>query len=288
MIHMIWKSKIGRMFIGGLLLMNFVACTGNGDHGEDRLLAEVYGQYLYLSDMEGMIPEGMSAEDSSLIIDAYVNRWVRDAILLDEAERSVPEGMDIDKLVADYRSSLLLDNYKKALMEEALDSTITKDELSAFFERHQETYRLEADVVEALFMTVPKSAPELSQLRSWWNDFSPEALIELRSYCSEHGAICLLEEDRWYTTEELLLKWPPGSVTERNLWNNEDLERQDEDFLYFYRRTDRMPAGEIAPMAFVEEQIRRLILHQRKIRLVEETQDRMYDRAMRNKDIRIY
>jgi hypothetical protein len=283
-----WISGLAKMAVavtGVLLLMQ---CTNGSNRGEDRLLAEVYGNYLFLSDLEGMIPEGMSSEDSSLIIDAYINRWVRDAILLEEAERNIPESMDIDKLVADYRSSLLLDNYKKALMDESLDSTITTDELTEFYERHQESYRLEADIVSAYFMTIPRSAPNVAQVRSWWNSFSPESLIELRSYCEQHGVVCLLNDEQWFEVDELLLRWPPGSVNDRNLWNNEDLERQDEDFFYFYHRSDRQPSGEIAPIAFVEEQIQRLILHQRKIRLVEETQDRMYERAMRNKDIRIY
>ncbi|MBR9923120.1 MAG: hypothetical protein GYB31_20010 [Bacteroidetes bacterium] len=274
-------------------LLIFVAlfsesCGETGSTEKGPLLADVSGKKLYLSDMDGMIPEGMSAEDSTMIIEAFVNRWVRDALLLVEAEENVPENLDIEKLVEDYRSSLLLDNYKKALMEESLDSTVANEELTAFYEKHREGYYLEDDIVMAYFMVVPRSAPDIGQVRSWWDDISPETLLELRSYCDANGTICYLGENSWFSLAELHDHWPKGTINERDLWNNNDLQRQDENFYYFYYRAERMPSGEIAPIEYVEDQIRRLILHQRKIRLIEDTQDRMYERAMRNKEVRIY
>ncbi|MCB0706061.1 MAG: hypothetical protein KDC34_12150 [Saprospiraceae bacterium] len=263
-------------------------CNNGNLQGGDRLLAEVSGKSLFLSDMEGMIPEGMSAEDSTLIIDAYVNRWIRDAILLVEAERNVPADLDINKLVEDYRSSLLLDNYKKALMEESLDSTVTSEELQAFYDNHREGYYLENDIISAYFMIIPRNTPDIGKVRSWWSNMSPESLLELRSYCTNNGTHCFLDENSWFSVEELAAQWPRGTVNDRDLWNEKDLQRQDDEFFYFYYRVDKMTSGEIAPMEYVEDQIKRLILHQRKIRLVEETQDKMYERALRNKAVRVY
>ncbi len=78
--------------------------------------------------MTGMFPPG---EDSSLIINAYVERWIRETLLLLEAERNIPSDLNIDKLVRDYRASLVRHSYEQFLVEQLLDSTVTKAELEA-------------------------------------------------------------------------------------------------------------------------------------------------------------
>ena len=120
----------------------------------DRLLAKVHNKSLYLSDMEGMIPEGLSSEDSSLIINAFVERWARDAVMMYQAERNVPKDLNIDKLVRDYRASLLTNNYEKILVEQLLDSLVTQQELADFYELNKSQYQLEFDIVRGHFVKV--------------------------------------------------------------------------------------------------------------------------------------
>ncbi|MFN6071273.1 MAG: hypothetical protein ACK489_03305, partial [Bacteroidota bacterium] len=78
-------------------------------------LARVYNKSLYIKDLEGMFPPGTSAYDSSLITNAYTQRWVREAVLLYEAENNLPKDLNIDRLVRDYRSSLVRNNYEQVL-----------------------------------------------------------------------------------------------------------------------------------------------------------------------------
>jgi hypothetical protein len=74
-----------------LALFCFGACqVNNEDAADDQLLAQVHNKKLYLSEMDGMFPEGTTAEDSSATIKAYVQRWLRDALLQHEAEVNLP------------------------------------------------------------------------------------------------------------------------------------------------------------------------------------------------------
>jgi len=65
------------------------------------LLARVHSKELHLNDLEGMFPQNANASDSGLIIQAFVNRWVRDAVLQWESERNLPSDLNIDRLVRD-------------------------------------------------------------------------------------------------------------------------------------------------------------------------------------------
>ena len=135
-----------------------------------------------MSDLEGMIPEGSTAKDSSLIMNAYVERWIRKALLLHEAERNIPQDLNIDKLVRDYRASLVTNNYEQLLVEQMLDSTITQQELNDFYNKHKEQYQLETPIVRSYFIKLPKNAPNANNLRRWWDTTSDlEALISWRT-----------------------------------------------------------------------------------------------------------
>ena len=68
-----------------------------GQAGSNKLLASVYNRSLYLTDMEGMFPENASKQDSQQVINAYVDRWIRNNIIMAEAERNVPKDLNIDE-----------------------------------------------------------------------------------------------------------------------------------------------------------------------------------------------
>ena len=86
--------------------------------------------------MEGMIPEGMSSEDSSLIINAFIRNWTRETVLLHEAEQNIPKGLDIDQLVEDYKASLIKHNYENIVVNNLFDSTVTHVQLEEFYEKN--------------------------------------------------------------------------------------------------------------------------------------------------------
>ena len=52
----------------------------------------MYDVYLYPSDIEGIVPKGTSNEDSLLLVQSYIENWVRQTLLIKQAE----ENVDID------------------------------------------------------------------------------------------------------------------------------------------------------------------------------------------------
>jgi hypothetical protein len=125
------KNKLNLLGFFLLLMGCFYSCSevNSVENSKDRLLAQVGSKSLYISEMEGMFPEGISGEDSVLVIESYVGRWVREAAILNEAERNIPADLNINKMVRDYRASLVRSNYEKILVEQLLDSVVTEQEL---------------------------------------------------------------------------------------------------------------------------------------------------------------
>jgi len=272
-----------------LALVALASCSSHeAEEKGDRLLAKVGNKTLYISEMEGMFPEGTSGEDSTIIIRNFVKRWVEDAVLLNEAERNIPPDLNIDELVRDYRASLVRTTYEKFLVEQLLDSTITQEELKAFYEQNKSLYELDRPIVRCHFIKVPTPTPEGNLLRELWNKDPSESLDELRAYCDKYAEVALLEDSLWYDVEEIAAQLPEGTITPSNVGAKREFTQRDDHHQYYFRLFELRTTRQIAPLSYVEEQARKVILHKRKLQLVEDVKKDMYERELRQNNIEIY
>ncbi|WP_367390901.1 hypothetical protein [Lewinella sp. LCG006] len=274
-----------------LLLGCLSSCSEVGsaaENSKDRLLAQVGSKSLYISEMEGMFPEGITGEDSVLVIESYVGRWVREAAILNEAERNIPADLNINKMVRDYRASLVRSNYEKILVEELLDSVVTAQELEAFYKENQMLYELQKPIARCLFIKVPIPTPEGNRLRNLWNKADEGDLADLRAYCDQYAEVALLQENLWYAVEEVAERLPKGTLTVENIGSKREFTQRDEHHQYYFRLFELKNRKEIAPLSYVEEQARKVILHKRKLQLVEEVKEDIYQRELREKNVETF
>lgn len=279
-----------RLLLSGLLFaVLLMHCQSAEEEKEnDRLLVKAYNKSLYLSDLGGMFPEGTSKEDSNAIINAFAERWIREALLLHEAERNVPSDLNIDKMVRDYRASLIRHSYEQYLVQEQLDSIVTQTELTAFYENNKEQYQLETPIVRCYFVKVPIPVPEASELRRLWNSDQPQDSIALVNYCSKYASSHLLDDQTWYNVEDLALNMPKGAITVSNIGSIKDFSQRDGQFQYYFKVFELKNIKEIAPLSYIEDQARKVILHRRKLKLLEDQKEQMYEMEMRRNNIKFY
>ena len=262
---------------------SFIACQSTPVTDEvamDKLLATVQNKSLYLSELDGMLPEEASTEDSVKIVNAYVERWVRKSLLMEEAERNIPEDLNIDELVRDYRASLVQHTYEQILVDEELDSLITKQELNEFYERNKEQYQLDAPIIRCNFIKIPQDAPDLSAIRDLWQANKVEAQENLLDLCNKNATEYLLADSIWYKVDIIAKELPKGAINSNNVGGRKAFTIQDNDFFYFFRLLELVNRKEIAPLSYIEDQAAKVILHRRKIKLLEEKKEELYEQKM--------
>ena len=277
------------LWIIGLVYLS--ACSGSQASQEetDVLLAKVHNKSLYLSEMEGMFNENTSKEDSTEIIRLYAQQWVKEALLLHEAERNIPNDLNIDKLVRDYRASLIRHNYEQMLVESELDSIIAQDELIEFYEQNKEQYQLETPIVRCYFLKVPMPVPDDEQLRLLWNNSDdPDNIPKLITYCNLHAASYLLDKDSWHKVEDIALEMPKGTITTDNISAKKEFSQRDEQYQYYFRLFEVKNRKDIAPLSYIAEQASKVILRARKEKLLAEKIEAMYEKELGRNNIHTY
>ncbi len=288
------KGAVRQQYVWGalavVLVTILIGCqSGEETNTDDRLLAQVGNKSLYLSEMEGMFPGQMSSADSLGIIEFFVGRWVREAAILNEAERNIPPDLNINKLVRDYRASLVRSNYEKILVEQLLDSVVTKEVLEAFYDENQLLYELEKPIIRCQFIKVPNPTPEAERLRELWSKAEESTQIaNLKTYCDQYAEVALLEDSLWYAIEDIAAQFPEGTLTVGNIGSKREFTQRDEHHQYYFRLFEMKNRKEIAPLSYVENQARKVILHKRKLQMVEQVKEDIYQRELSDKNIETF
>ncbi len=283
--------RYGLLWVSVVLLLSMIE-MGCGRRSADKergsLLARVGNRSLYMSDLEGMIPSETSAEDSALIINAFVEHWAREAVVLNQAEQVVSQDINVDKLVEDYRASLLQSNFERMLIERELDTTVSRQQLEDYYRNSEDKHLLKTDLLRAYFVQLPAEAPQRKeQFEQWWKD--PAANYDaILAYCEEYSPRYLLADSSWYEPANLQKLWPENSLSANELISKQNLHRKKGGTHYYYHRLEVAHKGEPAPINYVADELKELILHRRKKALLKRLKDEMYQQAQKDREVKIF
>lgn len=279
-----------RVFALGALLLTATHCSrgSSTETSSDKVLARVHNKELKLSELEGMFPQVASSQDSTLIIQAFVNRWIKDAVLQWESERNLPTDLNIDRLVRDYRASLVRSTYEKVLVEQLLDSTVTQQQLEEYYANNKNQYLLEKPIIRCYFIKVPYPTPEAETLQNLWNNGSVKDTAALMDYSNRFAQISLLKAQSWYSLDEVAQQFPEGTLTADNVRSKQEFTQQDGQYRYYFRLFELKPRLEIAPLSYVEKQARRIILHDRSRKVLEDAKEEIFQRELRRNNVETF
>ena len=122
---------VSKIVIGGLLVA-MASCQRFPNpffDSKNKVLAEVGDSKLFAYDVSTIFTPGLSAEDSLKLLESYVDQWVKKQLKIEEAERMFEESQeDIDRLVQEYRNSLLTHKVDQFYVDKYIDTLFTADQ----------------------------------------------------------------------------------------------------------------------------------------------------------------
>jgi len=274
-----------------LVLLSLTACSFfKKKQGADKdAIARVNDDYLYASDIQGLT-KGLKGKDSIGVLKSYADNWVRKKLLLQKAEENIPaDDLGITKKVEEYRASLLLYEYEKALINKKLDTAVTQKESDAWYEKLKSDFPLEKDVYLLFFIKLKKDAHDIDNVRKWVNKQDDEETArKLNGYCREFATSQVLNQGIWYDKDNVIKNFP---LTEYDIaaLNSSKVfkEFKTENGNWFIKIGDVMKKDQPAPVEFIHDQIVKAIIEKRRLQLIEKIYDRIYLDGIKSKSFEI-
>ena len=239
---------------------------------------------MYLSDIQEMITAS-DQQDSLAQLNSYIEAWLSRSVLLNEAEKNFPEDQDINKLIDDYRSSLLLHNYRQLLIRNDLDTVITDDQVEEYYQENQDQFLLAQAICKARIVKIPDNTRRIERFYRNWKKNDTTAMNE---YIEEHATFDSSMDEEWYPVDHFLAFLPDKKFQKKDFSKKGDIQKHHETFEYFIKVKDFRDKHEIPPLSYVKDQVRKVIMHQRKKDLLDKIEKNLYQNYLKANKIKVY
>lgn len=286
-------KKTGVILMMTLVVFFMASCkeeTGTGEKDKGKIIATVYNYNLYESDLAGVVPFGLTPEDSTRRAENFINSWVREMLLLSKAESNLPANdLEMEKKLRDYKNSLIIYAYETELVHQKLDTIVSDDEIELYYNEHPNDFQLRDNIVKVIYVKVDKQAPDIPKLKTWVQSEKPADREELDKYCRQYATNYYLDDNSWLLFDDLLKEVPIETYNrELFLRNNRFVEVSDSTHIYFLNIKGFMTRNSQSPLSFERENIRNIIINKRKLELIDKMHDDLYNEAVENNSIKIY
>ena len=257
------------------------------DAPTSEIIAIVNTYKLFKADLKDFLPRNISREDSLILVKSFIQDWAVKKLLLDAAaNNNTQESLkNINSLVQDYKESLLINNFKEALIKQQLDTIISDDEVEAYYLINNENFKLNEVLVKSKYLYFDASVINKKEIIKFFKSEEIEDAEELERQQLSFK-MYQLNDSIWTELDKILLKLPFSK--ENLLKKSKFIQKQDSLGLYLMAIKDVLNRNDIAPLSYIKSTIKEMILHKRKIELIRDIEKIIVKDATKNNNFKIY
>ncbi len=272
------------------VLILLTSCFGGVNKSSENILARVYKEYLYESELEDVVVPGINSKDSILIVKNYINSWVSQKLILNKAHRNLlDEDLQFEKQLEEYRNSLIIYQYESKLISQNLDTVVSDEELETYYNDNLGNFQLKDNIVKIYYARFDSDIPELRKVRRFFYSTNPEHRDSLEVYIEKIADLFYLDDETWILFDDVLKYVPIRTYNqEAYLQNHRKIEIKEEPWVFFVNFTDFKVKDGVSPLSFEKENIRQIIVNKRKLELISEMRNEVFQSALDNSDFEIY
>ena len=252
-----------------------------------EIVAIVNTEKLFRKDLVNVLPPNINSIDSLILVKSYIQDWAIKRLLLEKSKNnsSLESVNQIDRLVKDYKESLLINNYKEELVKQQLDTVISDEELETYYLLNKENFKLNEELVKIKYLHVAANIKDKKKIIKL---FKSDSIYDLEKLEKQELSFKSYQfnDSIWTQLDNILLKLPFSK--ENLLKKTKFIEKQDSIGLYLVAIKDVLERNAIAPLSYITPTIEQMILHKRKIELLREIEKIIVKDAIQNNNFKIY
>lgn len=284
------SSKCRSILAALLIALIFLsACRREADDSTRLLLAQVGAEKLYFDELPAGMLRSLQPADSISQLKAYVTNWVQNELIYNHAlQQGSDETARIERQVKNFRRSLLIDDFERNYIQEKLDTAVLNEQIESFYNSNADHFALQESVVKCLALSVPATNKHLPQLRALYRQKSKEAREKLEPLTLQAGVQIAVYPNQWLpisTLQEILGVELENWVKQRQ---PAAVEMTRDERVYLICFHNWIPAGEKAPIEFIQQDVKAIILNQRRKALIDSLERNLFQQGIASDRAKIF
>ena len=268
-----------------------LSCVYFKETDDREPIARVNDSYLYKDDIKDLVPAGTSAEDSTLIVTGFINRWATQRLLISGALLNLPEEKqnEFNKLVTEYKNDLFTKAYLEALVNKNINTNVSLDQAKEVYENNRETFKLNEELVKFRYLSLPQNALNRSDVEKRFKRFNDEDKRYLDSISVQFKTYSL-NDSVWVKVSQIVEKVPVINFDNKKelLKKSNFLQLKDSLDLYLMQINDVLFQNDYAPLEYVKPTIDQIVINKRKLELIKQLEKDITKDAIKNNQFEIY
>ncbi len=281
---------MNRVITAALMVTLLTGCLGN-DGSESRIAVARAGEsILYYDQIPSFVEEGMERSDSIAAVQNYINRWARRELLMRKAEDNLSTEVknEIDSLLTDSRTNLLIYEYQQKMILEKMDTLITEDEIRNYYATNESSFILTSNIVKARIIKLPASVPDPDRIRALARADGQSENQELEKICYQYAEKYDDFGEEWISMSRLILEIPGEiGMQEEFLRRNTFYETSDQASIYLLTIRDYRLRSSVAPYEYVKADIKRTIWNNRRMEFLRALENGIYNEALKDNSFKM-
>lgn len=274
-----------------IIFLAGVCCTRKNENNGRIPVARAGEKVLFFDQIPAIFRNNNSREDSIAAINNYINSWARRELMYIKALENISPAnrADIEKQIQEMMANLYIYHYQRQMILEKMDTVVTDAELENYFALNKEQFRLNSSIVKALFIKVPVHAPNTGNIRQWYTSTDAKDLQQLETYCYQFAEKYDDFGEEWISFDKVAVELPEEVIKPEDFLRRYSFfETRDTSYLYFVAIRDYRLSQAIAPYEYVKDDIKSIILNNRRFEFLKSLEDGIYEEAVKANLFKVY
>lgn len=248
------------------------------------VIVQIDNKKLYASEIENIIHDETSTQDSTAIANAYIHRWIKDQLLIRDALKFLSSDFEIEELVEDYRNELIKYRYEEQIIQKKMDRDVTDYDLQSYYNKYKGNYILSEPIYKIIFASIPAQTEKIDRFYNAWlnNEFE---FIE--SFGNQYADTSYMERNEWINGEKVAEIVPKELIKGQKLKRDKTIQKNIDNYEYFFKIIELKAARDTIPLELLKEKIKSLVTHERKKETIENYKQEIFDKGMRSKIVKM-
>ncbi len=275
-------NLLPRFFAFIWVILLFISCESESN---EKNLARFKDVYLNKSEIINEVPITLNQEDSAIFADNYIHKWLVNQMIMDKSEEMIPmEVQKVEKKINKYKMSLISYEFEQFYINKRLDTSISKFQISNYYENHLDDFVLNDYVVKCMYLQVPKKSKFIKEIKKNYSLTNEEMIDEIMKIGQNEEVSLYYNPEEWVFFDDLMKQIP---ILEKYskiefIKKKKKVILEFNNYIYFVNVFDYIIKNGTSPLSFEENKIKSIILNQRAKSLRKKLRQDLYNDGIKN------
>tara|TARA_B100000768_G_scaffold30647_1_gene29125 strand:+ start:3851 stop:4702 length:852 start_codon:yes stop_codon:yes gene_type:complete len=273
-----------------LISLLFIGCDFI-EKKPDQVLARLGDDFFYKSDLNIVLPTGLSKEDSVIFVKNHINNWAKRKILFNKALVNLGDKKQesLKQLIESYKNELFSYSYQEKIVKSSIDTFISENSIKDYYNKNKLNFKLNQEIVNARYLKINSENYNLKDVINRFRRFKKSDKIFLDSISLQFSSY-YFNDSLWINKEVFFNKLPEiNDRLKQNIVKNKLFYRiQDSLELYLINIKDYKLKNDVAPFDFIKSTLKQVLLNKKKLEFISKFEKELIEDALQQNEFEFY